>query len=362
MQLQNLSYFVSNYIKHEIDFYNQFLLVASGHDPNNNLLSAFTPRFSQMLLEIEVKIQECCDYIIDNYSNLINELLTYEKSFTEELLSAPVLTPITTKQQDRFLLNLSKINDAFNLRSKQINITDGLVIATYQKRYFSPFSLFNDSTRNEIYDHLFPNIPFKKPIDAGIAVMEVLGLFFVLLILVCHLPYTKKSMQPESFNSFDFTLGSSIFEATYIRPYFIDFNIPISNNSLQGIERLGNALFIVKDPEQYIAELLVQNRNNFISFIDTVSSNNSFANYFNKLPDKEKKYYPIQILVSRFGKETGEIDWSNNTNQLLTSTYQRYLAEITHQAPQPAKFTPIVQLNTYKQGMDIYDYNHLNCS
>ena len=39
---------------------------------------------------------------------------------------------------------------------------------------------------------------------------------------------------------------------------------------------------------------------------------------------------------------------------------KKYLSEITRQVPQLRNFAPIVQLNIYKQGMDIYDYNRLN--
>ncbi|HIX57128.1 MAG TPA: hypothetical protein H9850_06620, partial [Candidatus Anaerobiospirillum pullistercoris] len=67
-----------------------------------------------------------------------------------------------------------------------------------------------------------------------------------------------------------------------------------------------------------------------------------------------------QLLVSRFGKSTGNTEWSNDANRLLTLTHKKYLSEITRQVPQLRNFAPIVQLNIYKQGMDIYDYNRLN--
>lgn len=356
MQSHNLSYFVNNYINHEIDFYNQFFLVASGHDPNNRVLYPFITTFSNMLSELGENIQEICTYLFSNYDSLIKDLLSKDskKSVLEPMFN-------TTKSQERFLLNLSNINDAFNLYAKQINITYSMVINTYPKRYFSPF---DETVRNKIYRYLFQDsstyIPFTSPISAGIAVMETLGLFFVLLVLACYLPYTTRSLPPEPFNSFDFTLGSSMFEATYVRPYFIDFNKPISNNSLQGTEKLNNALFIVKDPEEYITSLINENKNNLNLFIETVSSNNSFVNYLNQLYNTEKKYYPIQLLVSMFGEQYGETKWSNHANGLLVSSYQKYLKEITHQVPQSANFAPVVQLNIYKQGIDIYDYKNLN--
>ena len=357
MQSHNLSYFVSNYINHEIAFYNQFFLVASGHDPDNRVLYPFITTFSNMLSEIGGNIQEICNYLFNTYGVLIEDLLSKD---SEE----PVLEPMfdITKSQEGFLLILSKINDAFNLHAKQVNITYSMLINTYPRRYFSPF---DTTVRNRIYRYLFQDlstyIPFTSPINAGIAVMETLGLFFVLLVLACHLPYITKSLPLESFDSFDFTLGSSMFEATYVRPYFIDFNTPVSNNSLQGTEKLNNALFIIKDPEQYIANLIVQNKNNLNLFVDTVSSNNLFVSYLNQLSNIEKTYYPIQVLVSMFGEKYGKTEWSNRTNGLLTSAYQKYLKEITHQVPQlVAKFSPVVQLNIYKQGMDIYNYKNLN--
>lgn len=365
MQAHNLPYFVSNYMSHEIDFHNQFFLFATGHEPDNSVLSPFIPKFSKMLLEIGKNIQELCNYLSIRYNDLIENCLAYEEDnnrASEEPVLEPMFTPITTRRyQERFLVNLSRINNAFNLQEKQVNITYSMLINAYPRRHFSPF---NTMIRNKICYYIFQDsptsIPFPSPISAGIAVMEALGLFFVLLVLAWHLPYIKRSLPPESFNSFDFTLGSSIFEATYIRPYFIDFNIPISNNSLEGTEKLNNALFIVKDPEQYIASLIKQNKNNLNLFIKTVSSNNSFVQYLKQLSDNEKKYYPIQLLVSRFGESKGETEWSNNTNKLLTATHKKYLSEITRQAPQLREFAPIVQLNIYKQGIDIYNYTNLN--
>lgn len=343
-------------MNNEIDFYNQFFLFATNGYLHNSVQS-----FSKILLEIGQNIQGLCNYLYNNYNDLIEDFIINNNESAVESVLEPIFFPIKTKHQARFSENLSKINDAFNLQSKQVNITSNMLIDMYNQRYFSPFS---PTIRNNIYYYLFQNsstyIPFSSPIKAGIAVMETLGLFFVLLVLAWHLPYIKRSLQPESFNSFDFTLGSSIFEATYVRPYFIDFNIPISNNSLEGLEKLNNALFVVKDPEQYIATLIEQNKDNFNLFINTISSNNSFVHYFNQLPDNEKKYYPIQLLVSRFGKSTGNTEWSNDANRLLTLTHKKYLSEITRQVPQLRNFAPIVQLNIYKQGMDIYDYNRLN--
>ena len=178
----------------------------------------------------------------------------------------------------------NSIVNKFQLQHKQLNINNRLFSSYYKTGAFTPFTAIDDRygigplwhSLSQSHDKLMN----WNRIDIYImkAILEALGAFFTILLYIEYLPSVGYIDQEQptfllTNNNFNFCFYSLIFEATYLHPFFISFNTPLSNDSLTGLRHLSNALFIIKDSSHYIILQCKRNERNLQQLIDDIQSN-----------------------------------------------------------------------------------------
>lgn len=264
----------------------------------------------------------------------------------------------------------------FQLQYKQLNINNRLFSSYYKTRAFTPFITIDDRYSIGPLWHSLSQSHDKlmnwNRIDIYImkAILEALGAFFIILLYIEYLPNVGYMNQEQptfllTNNNFNFCFYSLIFEATYLHPFFISFNTPLSNDSLTGLRHLSTALFIIKDSPHYIILQCRRNERNLQQLIDDIQSNTEFTSFLSTLPSKVRRFYPIQNLLTMYsyGRDLRKRTWARRMISLITSVTLNYFSTWDKQniaELHKLGFSPEVYLNVYRRGAPLYNYDYLN--
>ena len=175
----------------------------------------------------------------------------------------------------------------------------------------------------------------------GLVVLQALGALYILCIFAKYLPETKMPEYPDapevgSFPLEDLTQGSFLFKPTITRTTFINFSNNLSNQNLVEHKYLPEAMFIIKDSEEYFDIML----------------NNQFLNN-QQLADQLKEQHRIVELLSKLPSSV--FNGSILQPKVVLNTYCHY--EIIKNQTNNRKVEP------YSKQMligNIYNYQKLN--
>ena len=276
---------------------------------------------------------------------------------------------------------LAFLDKALGLSNKQIQITSDLVVLSDDKRLITPlkgahekdkslrplWSLACQSNKKDLANTQnlgsastpTPNGQ-ADPLHTAQALIEAAGATFLLLSVAKSLPLTREV----PYNQCDFTFGSDIFTATYTRPLFNNFFGTMSKNCLQFGQNWEQQLFVVKDPDRYIASLRAKAKENNQKFKNAISSNSDFTSFLHNLTE-DRKRVPIELLLHWYGQETKEPaqkQWSRRVRDLSFSVQTNYFTAWAANHSDQLKhlgFDAVVALN-YKDADHLYDYEKLS--
>lgn len=374
------------YFKEKYRRYEQTVIMMSDYDNNavqdmsmTDMAMTEVSTFSENLLySISQDIQDLCSMFyratsLNNTDYIVNSLAQYDRD------------------NHNFVQIWNTIVSKFQLNLKRLNINNIMFSSYYKEGTFSPFTVISDNikpTWYEIYCALSQDrainwmcINNSKNVYRHFsyqdiymqALVEALGVFFIILLYIEYLPsasYMGQQQQQPAFlltnSGFDFCFDSLIFEATYLHPFFINFTTPLSNDSLTGLNHLPYVLFIIKDSPNYIILQRKRNEKNQHQLISAIQSNGRFRSFLHKLPPQVRNFCPIQNLLAIYSYDdidTKERFWAKRMINLLNSVSLNYfdvwdkqnIEELNKQ-----QFAPEVFLNTYRRGMPLYDYAYLN--
>lgn len=320
-----------------------------------------------------------------NYSLILNEIVPYIESLAKDLhqeLSPQFPNLPQFKAGEHFdYVALAFLDEALGLSQKQVKITSDLVVLSDDKRLITPLKGAHEkdkflhplwSVAYQSYKHDQANTqnvdPASTPKPDGKtdilptlrAVIEAAGAEFLLLTVAKSLPLTREVPYVQC----DFKFGSNIFTATYTRPLFNNFFGPMSKDCLQFGPNWEKQLFVVKDPERYIASLRAKTEENGQQFKKAILSNPAFASFFNNLSD-DRKRNPIELILHWYGQETkdpAQKEWSQRVKDLSFSVNINYFVAWANNHNDQLRrlgFDPVVALN-YKDADHLYNYEKLS--
>ena len=273
------------------------------------------------------------------------------------------------------------LDKALGLSNKQVKITSDLVVLSDDKRLITPLKGINEqdkalrplwslacsSNKNDLANTQnlsSASAPTQNgkadPVNTVQALIEAAGAAFLLLAVAKSLPLNREV----PYNQCDFKFGSDIFTATYTRPLFNNFFGTMSKNCLQFGPNWEQQLFVVKDPERYIAYLRAKTKENNQQFKNAISSNSDFTSFLNNLTE-DRKRFPIELLLHLYGQETkdpAQKQWSRRVKDLSFSVHiNYYIAWANNHSDQLRRLgvDPVVTLN-YKDADHLYDYEKLS--
>ena len=275
---------------------------------------------------------------------------------------------------------LGFLDQALGLSKKQIKITSKLMPSlSEEKRLITPLlgahesndkhphwskayqSNKHDLANSQNADLSASSLGGKASIPSTIqAEIEAAGAAFLLLTVAKSLPLNKET----PYDQCDFTFGSDIFTATYARPLFSRFLGPMSKDCLQFFPNWEQKLFVVKDPERYIAYLRAKTKENNQQFKDAILSNSDFASFYNNLTE-DRKRNPLELILHWYGQETkdpAQKKWSRRVKDLSFSVQINYFTAWAGNHSDQLKrlgFDPVVTLN-YQDADHLYDYKKLS--
>ena len=237
---------------------------------------------------------------------------------------------------------LGFLDQALGLSKKQIKITSKLMpYLSEERRLITPLLGAHESTDkhplwSKAYQsnkHDFANsqnadlsassLGGKASIPSTIqAEIEAAGAAFILLTVAKNLPLNKE----KPYDQCDFTFDSNIFTATYTRPLFSRFLGPMSKDCLQFFPNWEQKLFVVKDPDRYIAHLRAKIEENNQQIKDAILSNSDFVSFFNNLTEdlKRNPIEPILMLYEQETKDPVQKEWIHRIQDLSFSIRTSY--------------------------------------
>ena len=174
------------------------------------------------------------------------------------------------------------------------------------------------------------------------AEIEAAGAAFILLTVAKNLPLNKE----KPYDQCDFTFDSDIFTATYTRPLFNCFAGPMSKDCLQFGPNWEKQLFVVKDPEPYIAHLRAKSKANEAQLLQEINKDSELVAFLHKA-EEERPKTPTQLLIFEYGQQTGDQakkKWCQRINNLSFSTNIEYFTAWANGTPESLKragFAPV---------------------
>lgn len=275
---------------------------------------------------------------------------------------------------------LGFLDQALGLSKKQIKITSKLMPSlSEEKRLITPLlgahesndkhphwskayqSNKHDLANSQNADLSASSLGGKASIPSTIqAEIEAAGAAFLLLTVAKSLPLNKET----PYDQCDFTFGSDIFTATYTRPLFSRFLGPMSKDCLQFFPNWEQKLFVVKDPDRYIAHLRAKIKENNQQIKDAILSNIGFLSFFNNLSDDIKRT-PIEMILQLYAQETKDPvqkEWVQRVQDLSFSIRTSYYIGWANNYSDHLRlsgFAPVVTLN-YKDADHLYNYEKLS--
>ena len=275
---------------------------------------------------------------------------------------------------------LGFLDQALGLSKKQIKITSKLMPSlSEEKRLITPLlgahesndkhphwskayqSNKHDLANSQNADLSASSLGGKASIPSTIqAEIEAAGAAFLLLTVAKSLPLNKET----PYDQCDFTFGSDIFTATYTRPLFSRFLGPMSKDCLQFFPNWEQKLFVVKDPDRYIAHLRAKIKENNQQIKDAILSNIGFLSFFNNLSDDIKRT-PIEMILQLYAQETKDPvqkEWVQRVQDLSFSIHTSYYIGWANNYSDHLRlsgFAPVVTLN-YQDADHLYDYEKLS--
>ena len=320
-----------------------------------------------------------------NYSLILNEIVPYIESLAKDLhqeLSPQFPNLPQFKAGEHFdYVALTFLDEALGLSQKQVKITSDLVVISDDKRLITPLKGAHEQDKSlhprwskayQSYKHDQANTQNvdldstptpdgqEDILPTAQAVIEAAGAAFLLLTVAKSLPLTREV----PYSQCDFKFDSQIFTATYTRPLFNNFFGTMSKDCLQFGPNWEQQLFVVKDPERYIASLRAKTKENNQQFKKAILSNSDFVSFFNNLSDARKRN-PIELILHWYGQETkdpAKKEWSQRVKDLSFSVHiNYYIAWANNHSDQLRRlgFDPVVTLN-YKDADHLYDYEKLS--
>lgn len=275
---------------------------------------------------------------------------------------------------------LGFLDQALGLSKKQIKITSKLMpYLSEERRLITPLLGAHESTDkhplwSKAYQsnkHDFANsqnadlsassLGGKASIPSTIqAEIEAAGAAFILLTVAKNLPLNKE----KPYDQCDFTFDSNIFTATYTRPLFSRFLGPMSKDCLQFFPNWEQKLFVVKDPDRYIAHLRAKIKENNQQIKDAILSNIGFLSFFSNLTEDLKRT-PIEMILQLYAQETKDPvqkEWVQRVQDLSFSIHTSYYIGWANNYSDHLRlsgFAPVVALN-YQDADHLYDYEKLS--
>ena len=275
---------------------------------------------------------------------------------------------------------LGFLDQALGLSKKQIKITSKLMPSlSEEKRLITPLlgahesndkhphwskayqSNKHDLANSQNADLSASSLGGKASIPSTIqAEIEAAGAAFLLLTVAKSLPLNKET----PYDQCDFTFGSDIFTATYTRPIFNCFAGPMSKDCLQFGPNWEQKLFVVKDPDRYIAHLRAKIKENNQQIKDAILSNIGFLSFFNNLSNDIKRT-PIEMILQLYAQETKDPvqkEWVQRVQDLSFSIHTSYYIGWANNYSDHLRlsgFAPVVALN-YQDADHLYDYKKLS--
>lgn len=275
---------------------------------------------------------------------------------------------------------LAFLDKALGLSQKQVKITSKrLPFLSDEKRLITPLlgahesldkhpawskayqSNKHDLANSQNADLSASSLGGKASIPSTIqAEIEAAGAAFLLLTVAKSLPLNKET----PYDQCDFTFGSDIFTATYTRPLFSRFLGPMSKDCLQFFPNWEQKLFVVKDPDRYIAHLRAKIKENNQQIKDAILSNIGFLSFFNNLSDDIKRT-PIEMILQLYAQETKDPvqkEWVQRVQDLSFSIRTSYYIGWANNYSDHLRlsgFAPVVTLN-YKDADHLYNYEKLS--
>ncbi len=275
---------------------------------------------------------------------------------------------------------LAFLDKALGLSQKQVKITSKrLPFLSDEKRLITPLlgahesndkhphwskayqSNKHDLANSQNADLSASSLGGKASIPSTIqAEIEAAGAAFLLLTVAKSLPLNKET----PYDQCDFTFGSDIFTATYTRPLFSRFLGPMSKDCLQFFPNWEQKLFVVKDPDRYIAHLRAKIKENNQQIKDAILSNIGFLSFFNNLSDDIKRT-PIEMILQLYAQETKDPvqkEWVQRVQDLSFSIHTSYYIGWANNYSDHLRlsgFAPVVALN-YQDADHLYDYKKLS--
>ena len=275
---------------------------------------------------------------------------------------------------------LGFLDQALGLSKKQIKITSKLMPSlSEEKRLITPLlgahesldkhpawskayqSNKHDLANSQNADLSASSLGGKASIPSTIqAEIEAAGAAFLLLTVAKSLPLNKET----PYDQCDFTFGSDIFTATYTRPLFNCFAGPMSKDCLQFGPNWEQQLFVVKDPEPYIAHLRAKSKANEAQLLQEINKDRELVAFLHKA-EEERPKTSTPLLIFEYGQQTGDQakkKWCQRINNLSFSTNIEYFtawANGEYESLRLFGFAPVVALN-YQDADHLYDYEKLS--
>ena len=138
----------------------------------------------------------------------------------------------------------------------------------------------------------------------------------------------------------------------------------MSKDCLQFFPNWEQKLFVVKDPERYIAHLRAKIKENNQQIKDAILSNIGFLSFFSNLTE-DLKCSPIEMIWQLYAQETKDPvqkEWVRRVQDLSFSIHTSYyISWANHYSDQLRLFgfAPVVALN-YQDADHLYDYEKLS--
>lgn len=305
------------------------------------------------------------DHLSPSYSSLIHEIVPSIESLAKALhqdLSTQFPDLPQFKAGEPFdLAALAFLDRALGLSKKQVKITSELVALSDDKRLISPLNGAHekDKSLHPLWSRAYQSN--KADILPTVqAVIDAAGAAFLLLSVAKSLPLTHEVPYLQC----DFSFGSDIFTATYTRPLFNNFFGTMSKDCLQFGPNWEQAIFVVKDPDPYIAHLRAKSRESCRQFKDAILSNREFDSFRRNLTEESQRN-PIELLLHWYGQETkdpAQKEWSHRIKDLSFAVQTNYfIAWANNHSDQLRRLglDPVVTIN-YKDADHLYDYEKLS--
>ena len=138
----------------------------------------------------------------------------------------------------------------------------------------------------------------------------------------------------------------------------------MSKDCLQFFPNWEQKLFVVKDPDRYIAHLRAKIKENNQQIKDAILSNIGFLSFFNNLSDDIKRT-PIEMILQLYAQETKDPvqkEWVQRVQDLSFSIRTSYYIGWANNYSDHLRlsgFAPVVTLN-YKDADHLYNYEKLS--